>query len=324
MIKVQNNLEKASINPLCEVINDQDVINELYSLGIDLGEHESYDFIFEYANELKEVKPSTIAFERIDGPQIKHRALLKQDNLIALVKMYVYRDIDVQNQPCIDGRPFTTLIGNPKDFVEPEIKITEQDMKKVYTGPNFMHYKRLSNVAKELERIGEQERDIDVSFAGTVEYGKNGHKSGKLIGDMRKKACDIIELMGKNGYKVDVVRGRNIGRREYLERLLRSKVVVSPWGWGEACYRDYEATLAGCDIIKPNSYIGIDGLESVKAFTCNSDMSNLRDVVEGRVTCYGIDWLNRVMLSTSITKSQTPQYIAKILAEIINNLNNGE
>ncbi len=34
--------------------------------------------------------------------------------------------------------------------------------------------------------------------------------------------------------------------------MFRSKEVVSPWGWGEACHRDYEAWLLGAVLVKPS------------------------------------------------------------------------
>lgn len=43
-----------------------------------------------------------------------------------------------------------------------------------------------------------------------------------------------------------------VPRRAYLLELLRSKVVFSPFGWGEVCFRDYEAVACGCLLVKPS------------------------------------------------------------------------
>jgi hypothetical protein len=40
--------------------------------------------------------------------------------------------------------------------------------------------------------------------------------------------------------------------REYARELRRSKSVFSPFGWGEVCYRDYEAACAGALVVKPS------------------------------------------------------------------------
>ena len=43
-----------------------------------------------------------------------------------------------------------------------------------------------------------------------------------------------------------------VSRRLYLLEMLRSKIVFSPFGWGEVCFRDYEAVACGCLLIKPS------------------------------------------------------------------------
>jgi hypothetical protein len=43
-----------------------------------------------------------------------------------------------------------------------------------------------------------------------------------------------------------------VGSKRYLAELLLSRVVVSPFGWGEVCFRDYEAVAAGCLLVKPS------------------------------------------------------------------------
>ncbi len=43
-----------------------------------------------------------------------------------------------------------------------------------------------------------------------------------------------------------------VGRRRYLAELVFSKIVFSPFGWGEVCFRDYEAVAAGCLLVKPD------------------------------------------------------------------------
>ena len=34
--------------------------------------------------------------------------------------------------------------------------------------------------------------------------------------------------------------------------MFNSKVVFSPFGWGELCFRDYEAVYCGCLLVKPS------------------------------------------------------------------------
>lgn len=43
-----------------------------------------------------------------------------------------------------------------------------------------------------------------------------------------------------------------ISRKRYLDELRHSKVAVSPFGWGEVCFRDFEIMLSGCALLKPD------------------------------------------------------------------------
>ena len=43
-----------------------------------------------------------------------------------------------------------------------------------------------------------------------------------------------------------------VSHRAYVQELRSSKVVVSPFGWGEINYRDYETFLAGAALTKPD------------------------------------------------------------------------
>ena len=45
---------------------------------------------------------------------------------------------------------------------------------------------------------------------------------------------------------------QRISFKRYLVEMGLSKIVVSPFGWGEVCYRDYEAMATKALLIKPN------------------------------------------------------------------------
>jgi hypothetical protein len=43
-----------------------------------------------------------------------------------------------------------------------------------------------------------------------------------------------------------------IPRKQYIEEIKQSKIMISPFGYGEVCYRDYEAVLYGACLVKPS------------------------------------------------------------------------
>jgi hypothetical protein len=55
---------------------------------------------------------------------------------------------------------------------------------------------------------------------------------------------------------LDLLAGRvrlgRVGRRAFMRELASSKIVVSPFGWGEFAFRDYEAFVGGALLLKPD------------------------------------------------------------------------
>ncbi len=83
----------------------------------------------------------------------------------------------------------------------------------------------------------EKERPIPVSARMNYNYYRS------TIAFQRKHMYELL----KDSYDL----GR-VSRRHYLEEMNNSVAVLSPFGWGEINYRDYEAFLAGTVLVKPD------------------------------------------------------------------------
>lgn len=56
--------------------------------------------------------------------------------------------------------------------------------------------------------------------------------------------------------KWDIIIGKKVRKSKYLNELRQSRIVISPFGWGEICYRDFEAFINGAILLKPDlSYL---------------------------------------------------------------------
>ena len=85
-------------------------------------------------------------------------------------------------------------------------------------------------------------RSIDVFFAGYM-------KEGDLPGDHRRKALEEVKFLKKKHqpYGMNIVMlprksgEEGIERPEFLKMVCDSKIVVSPWGFGEWSHKDEEA-----------------------------------------------------------------------------------
>ena len=73
--------------------------------------------------------------------------------------------------------------------------------------------------------------------------------SNQLVYFQRNQLLNILKQMYNSIPQMSIGK---ISKKEYLNTLKSSKAVISPFGWGEICYRDFETYLAGAALIKPN------------------------------------------------------------------------
>lgn len=90
----------------------------------------------------------------------------------------------------------------------------------------------------------EKFRPIDLTFRGTIHKDRTGSYQ---ISEQRNKVLQSLEEM-----LLVTVKGKSVARKQYWKELRNSKLCVSPYGWGEICYRDFEAFISGSLLVKPS------------------------------------------------------------------------
>lgn len=65
---------------------------------------------------------------------------------------------------------------------------------------------------------------------------------------MRSEAEDALTSLSD----LTVVQGQGVNLARFMAELRRSKICFSPFGYGEVCWRDYEAVMAGAVLLKPD------------------------------------------------------------------------
>ena len=69
----------------------------------------------------------------------------------------------------------------------------------------------------------------------------------------RKK---LMETLGSKYKIASLVNGKRISTEEYYQKMLDSKIIMAPLGYGEMAPRDLESAMMGCVLVKPDmSYI---------------------------------------------------------------------
>ncbi len=89
----------------------------------------------------------------------------------------------------------------------------------------------------------ERPRDIDISCRAMI-------PDGSWIEALRGPAIEAIRALDER-YKVHAPETR-VPQAVYYDEMLRSRISVSPFGFGEICWRDFEVMLCGALLIKPD------------------------------------------------------------------------
>jgi hypothetical protein len=107
-----------------------------------------------------------------------------------------------------------------------------------------------------------KDREIDCFFSGRVHYAPFSYNSINHPTRMRMHLEHVWPKLPGNNFFLGYgdfhgtrYKGKPIASfkypYEYVDALLNSKIIVSPWGWSPWCVRDFEALLCGCIVIKP-------------------------------------------------------------------------
>lgn len=209
------------------------------------------------------------------------RAAISEPHVRLVVKGTLFTDHALYNAPHFEDTRHGALLYELASAEERPAgagpaplspQIADEALLKLRLGYNWLYEKRLWHLAS--LRPDDSHRDIDVSFIGTMQYAR-WH-----VGWHREQVVQRLEkLPGRNV----IQRGRCLSTVEYDRVLCRTKVVVSPWGYGETCVRDLEALVAGCVLVKPETRFVMTWPEYHDEPHClmfRPDLSDLETVVE--------------------------------------------
>ena len=119
-------------------------------------------------------------------------------------------------------------------------------------------------------------RDLDLTFRGTIHKEENG------LNKVMQQRNTTLNFLSQLNMKIAA--GSPIPKYKYWKELRNSKLSVSPYGWGEVCYRDFETFVAGSLLVKPsmehlNTYPDVfKPFETY--FPVSWDMNDLPEVLE--------------------------------------------
>lgn len=196
-------------------------------------------------------------------------AKVLNDRVAVYVKKQALRDFSQYNQPT-QGHTnlsdyYSKRFGLHLPVTTFEVPQTFKD--KLVFGAGFENSPRILSMLRSKPR----QRSIDLH----ARVQANGTDWYTAMRDEAHRAA--MSLRG------NVARNGRVSHRAYRRELLSSRMCFSPFGYGEVCWRDYEAMAAGAVVLKPNMdhlQLADDVFTKQTYLPLRWDLSDLVDVVE--------------------------------------------
>lgn len=88
----------------------------------------------------------------------------------------------------------------------------------------------------------EATRKLLLFFNGTMNYSP-------LNGYQRRRVIELMESDSRTNIPSPTAK---MSHEEYVDNMKATKAAISPFGWGEICYRDFESFVYGATLLKPD------------------------------------------------------------------------
>jgi hypothetical protein len=134
--------------------------------------------------------------------------------------------------------------GEPRVMIPKSGPVPIAQLDKIFVGYGLALDKPVMDLYKQVKDYqGHGDvKNYDIVFRGTV-------LDVTISYYLRRNVAPILRQM--EGYKT-IIPGQRVSQHEYYQEMISSKICVSPFGYGEICWRDYEAVLCRCLLIKPD------------------------------------------------------------------------
>jgi len=298
-------------------------------------ENEKFDLVLLFA-EGKKCEPFLEKYKKCNKPIIICERLDSSSsnilnkygyhpNIIAIFKNYTLRPKELYLEPLVRNRyHYNVLIKykyyQHKELLQPkDSSITKDILYKIHnvswditSSFLFSWYNKIRKLTIDFNKKRKLDVVCQVGLSNPGYYWLH-----------RKKALAILEKM--KHIKIITKHSGNYGRglQIYYNNMLHSKICVSPWGWGEFAYRDYEAIYCGALLIKPTTdHVATfpDIYQSGKTYiACKPDFSDLEEIIENVLENYN-DYKHIRENALQLLKKNNIHHIIKLMCDTIHSV----
>lgn len=178
------------------------------------------------------------------------RQLIAQGEFDVVLSNSLYTNLDTYNLPDTQGAAhIAALAGGGYD--EQPVLIPTAILKTFQLAWGFETTAHMSAACRRFLSTDRTRRPFDLHYAAYADYTP----SEELCRHREAAFVAVNGLMRTVHLSAVLARSfedtRALDTTVYWQTMCQSKVVISPWGWGEYCYRDYEALAAGATLVRP-------------------------------------------------------------------------
>jgi len=172
----------------------------------------------------------------------------------SFVKRQCYRDLEKYHQNFKGGTMFTDFLAQEWNFDlqgwDVSSRVPEGYLERIKPGWNLGTAKKFKRQIEKpaLFEYLKPAKIIDIFCR--ISLGK----SDDWYSRYRQISVEALKPL-EDDYQVAISskhQNNLVSHRQYRRELKRSKIVFSPFGWGEHCWRDIEAIVNNCLLVKPS------------------------------------------------------------------------
>jgi hypothetical protein len=169
-------------------------------------------------------------------------AEILNENVTAYIKKQRLSDLNDYNQPTIGHTNLTDYYNKRFALEAPQsnFPVPPTFFEKLLLGSGFEQSLEILRLTPRMLNSAERRIDIHCRIAA---------KGAPWYASMRNEALQAAKRLGE---KHIVACEGMVSKRQYVSELFQSKICFSPFGYGEVCWRDFEAMAAGSLLFKPD------------------------------------------------------------------------
>jgi hypothetical protein len=189
-----------------------------------------------------------VYFDGDDDSCVQWSGLLEVVDLY--VKKHVFSDVSWYRKQFIGKNNLTDYVAliHGRTFADNVIPysgtVPDPLMDKIFLGYNIGLDDKITDLFRKTRPSSPFEKDVDVMCRAAC-------KPDNWIYPLRATINDALAPLAQQGYQI-LMPDKRVNQQVYYEEMRRSRICVSPFGYGELCWRDFEAVLTGSLLIKPD------------------------------------------------------------------------